>query len=249
MTVYTKSDLLKQLAEMGIVRTDTITIHSSLRAIGPTEDGARGLIEALRESVADGLLLIPAHTYKNINETPLYDVRETLPCIGTLPKVAVELANEAADSGDTTVRRSLHPSHSVVAFGARAREFVAGDAYVTTAMSSEGCYARLRVERAKILLAGVDLTKNTFFHYLDEIMRGSYKTRDRHVTVVDYDGNRTERNVLDTYGRSSFYERYHSILDEACALTYGRLGDAQVIICDAAKAFDAILSAPILQYD
>ncbi len=246
--MYSKSQLLRQLVELGIEPTDTITVHTSLKAIGETESGAEGLIEVLREAVHDGLLLIPTHTYVNISELPSFNVRTTLPCIGTLPRIAMELANSAVDSGDTTCRRSLHPSHSVVAFGKSAAEYIENDAFATTAMPLDGSYGKLHAVHGKILLVGVDLTKNTFIHVIDEQMRGGI-AKNRHVTVVDYDGGETVRDVLDTYGRSSYYERYRPALDKAGALSYGRLGDADVIVCDAAICYDTITALPLLRYD
>lgn len=61
------------------------------------------LIDALRASVFDRILMIPAHTFVNIREKPVFNIRSTKPCIGALPQAAVELANRAYAEGDTVM--------------------------------------------------------------------------------------------------------------------------------------------------
>ena len=39
-TVYTKEDLREQLRQMGLKPTDTVLIHSSMKAVGEVEGGA-----------------------------------------------------------------------------------------------------------------------------------------------------------------------------------------------------------------
>ena len=39
-TVYTKEDLKEQLRQMGLKPTDTVLIHSSMKAVGEVEGGA-----------------------------------------------------------------------------------------------------------------------------------------------------------------------------------------------------------------
>ena len=47
--MFTKEELKAQIRAMGILPTDTVLVHSSLRAIGPVENGADGIIDAFRE--------------------------------------------------------------------------------------------------------------------------------------------------------------------------------------------------------
>ena len=126
--MYTEEMLLRQLQDMGIRPTDTVIAHTSLKAVGQLDTtektGAEVLIAALRRAVPQGLLLIPAFTYANIREVPVFDIRNTMPCVGAVPCVAAKMANEAYDRGDKTCVRSFHVSHSVVAFGERAAEYI-----------------------------------------------------------------------------------------------------------------------------
>lgn len=56
---YTRSDLLQDLAAMGLTGQETILIHSSMRSIGAVEGGADTVLDALTAFFADGLLLAP----------------------------------------------------------------------------------------------------------------------------------------------------------------------------------------------
>ncbi len=246
--MHTQEKIAAQLAELGIKPTDTLTVHTSLKAIGPMEGGGEAYIETLRQAVREGILTIPSHTWADIYETKVFDVRNSVPCIGTVPRLAVEMANRAADTGDMTCRRSLHPSHSVVAFGKDALAYIADDAHSTLSMEENGSYGKLRTRHGKILMAGVDLTKTTFIHLIDQVMRTDESPATAEVTVIDYDGNRIPRLSTPTKGHSDFYELYRPLLEEAGALTYGKIGDGDAILCDAVKVYDAIFSQPVLVY-
>lgn len=241
--MYTEEQLLAQLRAMGICSTDTVTIHISLKTVGELDTsrktGAEVVIDALRAAVCDGLLLIPSHTYSNIREVPVYDVRRTEPCIGAVPRVAVQYANRAYDRGDRTIVRSLHPDHSMVAFGQKAQEYTADDAFVTSPMAENGGYRKLCRVGAKILLIGVGMTNNTLLHAVDEYMEGGNCNPSYPVTVIDYDGTSVLREARNARGGSAGFGRYLPAIEAAGAVTYGKLGEADVMVCDAKKMFDA----------
>lgn len=242
---YSVFDITSQLKKLGIKETDTVTVHTSLKSLGQiTEQGmkpAEALITALRIAVKDGLLLIPSHTFRNIRETPVFDVRNTMPCIGGVPCCAVEMANSAYDRGDKTVIRSLHPGHSVVAFGKGAEEFVKGDALAVSPMDKRGSYAKLAKMKAKILFIGVDLSKNTFIHSVDEELHPEEISKPYQVKVIDYEGNETLREARNCKGPSLLYVGYEPYLTEAGALSRGKIGDAEVMLCDAEKCRETVI--------
>ena len=73
---YTKADLKHDLAAMGLTGNETILIHSSMKSIGPVEGGADTVLDAWMEFFAEGLLLLPTHTWRFINEeNRVFDVR------------------------------------------------------------------------------------------------------------------------------------------------------------------------------
>ena len=246
--MYTLEDLKSHIKALGIKDDDYIVIHTSLKSVGKIDDskksGAEVLIEALRLSVENGLLAIPSFTYSNIRETPIFDRRNTMPCVGAVPTVAVKLANEAHDKGDNTCIRSFNLSHSVVAFGKDAYEFTKDEVRADRPMPEYGCYGNLLRKNGKILLIGVGLTSCSFIHYIDARM--AEKASDPYpITAIDYDGtkySRFARNVCapKSSAPSRYYGQYELYLRDAGAVNYGKIGDADTMICDMRMMSDII---------
>ena len=65
--MVTKHDVFNLLESLSIRRDDVVTMHCSLREVGAIEGGADGLIDALKEYLCEGLLLIPTHTWAVVN--------------------------------------------------------------------------------------------------------------------------------------------------------------------------------------
>lgn len=246
--MYRKSDLIRHIRALGIKSTDTVMVHTSLKSIGvidpENKTTAEIYIDALRECVPDGLLLIPAHTWATIREDGQeFDVRTSLPCIGAVPTVAVRLAAESFDTGRSDCLRSLHPTHSVVAFGARAKEYIQDDVRAATPAPEKSSFGKLYAENAKILLVGVNQGRNTFFHAVDEYLDipGRLCEAPVHLTVRDYDGQVTPR-TLHRHSRSmsDYFMNYEAYLEQVGAVEFGRIGDALTRVCDSRKCTHAI---------
>ena len=65
--MYTKETLKSDLARMGLKTEQTVLVHSSMRAIGEVENRADGVLDALMEYFAPGLLVFPTLTYNSVN--------------------------------------------------------------------------------------------------------------------------------------------------------------------------------------
>lgn len=246
--MLTKQELIRQIKALGIKNSDTVMVHTSLRSLGAVEaadkTSAHILIEALRECLPEGLLLIPAHTWANVREDgDVMDMRSTMPCIGAVPTVAVELAAAAHDAQDGTCLRSRHPTHSVVAFGKRAVEYITGDDAAVTPAPVDGSFGRLYGENGKILLIGVTHARNTFFHAVDEYLDipDRLQPQPTRLFLRDYDGTVTERPVTrHLRSMSHFFDNYEPYLLRVGAVRLGKLGDAEVRLCDAKECAHGI---------
>lgn len=246
--MFYKEDLIRHIRQLGIHPTDTVMVHTSLKSLGQIhpEDKttAEVFIYALRACLPDGLLLIPTHTWANIREDgDVFSLRDTIPCIGAVPTVAAQLAAKAWDAGDRTCVRSLHPTHSVVAFGKRAAEYVADDAKAVTPAPVSGSFGKLYTENAKILLVGVSHARNTYFHAVDEYLDipDRLQSQPTRLLLRDYDGTVTERSITrHLRSMSHFFDNYEPYLEHCGAMRFGRLGDALVRVCDAQPCAHAI---------
>lgn len=234
--MLTKKDIHAFLSKNNIKSTDTVLVHTSFRSLGGVEGGCDGFIDAMCEYLSDGLFLVPSHTWANVTElSPVFDVRHTPSCIGALPQVAVSRPDGV---------RSLHPTHSMVAFGARACEFVRGEERAATPCPVGFAWSRLYDERAKILLIGVGLNRNTYIHAIDErIELEGRLAAPITLYVDDYDGVRHTLEFSkhsDNTGSENFgvFERD---LVESGAMYYDKLGKAQVGIFDAVFGTEVIM--------
>ena len=232
--MLTRNDIHRFLERNGIKRGDTVLVHTSMRSLGEVEGGCDALIDAFVSYLNEGLFLIPTHTWDNVGaEQPVYDVSETKPCIGALPTVAAFRKDGV---------RSLHPTHSVAAFGKRAEEFVRGEEKATTPCFKNGVWQRLCDEKAKILLIGVGLNRNTYIHAVDEMIDLPGRFVDAiPLTVIDRDGKRHSL-FYQKHGNtgSENFENYRAPLEALGALKNDTLGNARVGIFDAVRGTEII---------
>ena len=232
--MVTREEIHRFLAENGIGRDATVLVHTSMRALGGVEGGCDGLIDAFTSYLTEGLFLVPTHTWANVGaENPVYRVKETAPCIGALPTVAAFRSDGV---------RSLHPTHSVAAFGKRAAEFVRSEERAQSPCPPNGAWARLCDEDAVVLLLGVGLDRCTYIHAVDEMLDLPGRLAPPiPLTVVDGEG-REYALSFQKHGRtgSGFFENYRKPLEYFGALKNASLGNARVGVFLVKPATDII---------
>ncbi len=235
--MVTKKDVFRMLEDFHIGHDCKITVHSSLRSVGEIQDGAQGLIDAFCEYLSQGLLLVPTHTWRDVNEdNPYYDVKKTVPCIGTLAKVAAFHPHG---------ERSLHPTHSLAAFGKGAAEYIRGEELSSTPAPVGGCLNRLYEEKGKILLIGVSHNRNTYLHAVEERLGIPNRLNPDSfvVTIRDAQGRLIQSPPFHSHlisGLSEHYMKYQKAFEYTKAVSYGTLGNAVVTCCDAVKMADTV---------
>lgn len=240
--MVTRNDVFALFESFGIRRDDVVTIHSSLREVGAIEGGADGLIDALKDYLCDGLLLIPTHTWAVVNAAnPHFDVRSTVPNIGTLSRVAAFRQDGV---------RSLHPTHSMAAFGKNAREYIQGEEKSATPAPVGGALSRLYELNGKVLLVGVGHERNTYLHAVDERINRPNRLAQTGfpVEITDWDGRILHNEDFQPHcteginiGLSEYYRNYKHALDVTGAVQYGWLGNALVYSCDCRKMTDTVM--------
>ncbi len=158
---YDKEQLKKDLQNMGLKPTDALMVHSSMKSIGAVNGGADVVVDAFMEYLSEGLLMMPTHTWKQMSEEYNVFDPETEPgCVGIIPNIFKDREG---------VVRSLHPTHSIAAYGKNAVEYIKGEEELNTPCAPGGCWDRLRAVNAKILLVGVTHARNTFIHAIEEV--------------------------------------------------------------------------------
>lgn len=82
--IYTKNDIICQLEKMNIPRNKIVLMHSSLRLVGKTEEGAKTVLDAMIEYFTKdgGLFCVPTHTWGNLKKEITLDMTDSKTCLG-----------------------------------------------------------------------------------------------------------------------------------------------------------------------
>ena len=238
--IHTVESLQRDLLAAGIVPGDTLLVHSSMKSLGQVAGGVRSVFEALKNAVTSkGLLLFPTFSDAYVTSAhPDFDVAKTPAWTGLLPERFRQ---------EEGVRRSLHPFHSLTAWGDAAEAFVAGHECFDTAFNRCSPWGRLLERKAKTLLVGVDLTKATFLHAVEEWSGVPVLSQEPVLRyIIDLHGNRMPRTIRwHTGAHSENFFRAEPLLLTQGALTRCRVGDAACLLMDCCKTFECL--GPLLR--
>lgn len=227
--MYTKQDLLAHLEALGIDPSGTLMVHLSCKAIGEVDGRGDTVLDALTEYMKPGLLVLPTHTWSNVDEkNPVMDVLYTPTCIGVLTEMFRKRPG---------VHRSLHPTHSLAAIGEGAEEFVSGEEKINTPCGMGGAYYKLWERNAQILLIGVNFMRNTYVHGVEEWdhAEGSISPKKTDLYVINQQGNRLytpQYRHCAPLSSNTFTKLEPQALQQGI-LTIGHFGDATARLMSA----------------
>lgn len=234
--MHTKHSLLNDLKALGVKPAGTLLVHSSMKAIGQVEGGADTVLDALSEYMSEGLLILPAHTWSQINaEYNIYDPATEQSCVGLLTNLFLKREG---------VRRSLNPTHSVAALGRDAGDYVTGEEKYDTPLHYGGCWWKLYARDAQILFLGCSPKRNTFLHGVEEWNRIPNRlTEDyQHLKIRMPDGTLLDRPVHRHFTPdmdvSENYDKIIPVMRAKGHVKSGRVGDAQSVLIPARAAAD-----------
>ena len=159
----TKDSIKEELIRAGLGKNDVVMLHSSLSRIGRIQDGADSLIDAFLEVIGkNGLLAMPAFSalqYDSKKKMYVFDVLKT-PCYtGAVPETFRQRKG---------VFRSISPTHSLVAYGKKAKWFTGSHEKCANPYSRQGPFHKLYELDAKIFLIGVDQLANSSIHIVED---------------------------------------------------------------------------------
>lgn len=211
--------IITDLRALGIKEDDIIVVHSSyngLRGDDLIEGGPETVIEALKETVSEGTLIIPTFSYKNVDiDNRLFDVINTPVCIGILPET-MRLSSD--------VFRSLHPTHSLAVWGKDAEEFTKHHYKDHSPVGVNSPLSEAYRRGGKIVMLGAPFQRNTTMHAVEEMVLPEYLfTENYDYDIIREDGSSIEMNVLrhDFNGFEQRYDRVLNILEEGTEYQIG----------------------------
>lgn len=224
----TQETMRGQLRALGVSPGDVLFVHASMKAIG-TSLPPEAVLETLYEAVCPGGTLLPAFTYETVTpETPVFDSRESEPCVGLLPRTFFRMPG---------VVRSIHPTHSVCALGADAVRLTKDHVLDETPVGPHAPLMQLPACGGKLLFIGDILHACTFMHGVEERVGTDYVlTREKIRYIVD--GAPRMLYGHDFRGWQQEYPRIRTILGPD-ALRRGSFGEAPCYLIDTAALLDA----------
>jgi len=234
--LYTKNDIINGIRNIGIAPTDTLLVHSSMKAIGEVEGGADTVLDAFIEYLKDGLLVFPTHSWEQINEEyNVFNPETETSCVGLLTNLFMKRPK---------VLRSWHPTHSVAAIGKDAKEYTSGEEQSDTPCPRNGCWGKLYNRNAKILFLGCILKKNTFLHGVEEWNQVPNRLMDipRQLKIMTPEGKIIDRPLRGHYNQtgdiSQHYDKMLLPFLEKGIANKGYIGDAESVLCEAVGMAD-----------
>lgn len=226
-------DLFKKMA-----LDSDVMIHSSLPDIGNIK--LRHITDHLQDSVlAHGhTILCPALPVKGssleyLQSIKEFDVRTAPNAMGTVSTYY---------GRQESARRSLSPTHSVIAIGDRSDYYTSGHNLDQTPFTQNSPYYKIIENKGKILMFGASLRNLTFNHVIEDLVGEDlfpvqvYDPRRFEISIVDENGNKAE-GVFRAHSRKSGRMRDSVELMECVRrLSSTRiypLGCGEVILLDA----------------
>ena len=183
-----RRDLVEAFRRVGVLPGTTVCVHSSLSRFGYIDGGPDTVIDALVHVLgAQGTVLMPsfpsgASMYEFLQDDGVFDVRHSPSRVGLI----TEAFRRRPD-----VRRSLHPTNPLAAWGRHAEAYLEGHEDSPTPFGPDTPYGRLaQAPSAYILMLETHI--HSFLHHLQERVRfpNLFLDRTMQASTIDYDGKR-----------------------------------------------------------
>jgi len=150
------------LAEARIPASGVLFVHSAFRNLSKQGFRTEGFIEALLGYMRAGTVAMPAMTWRIVTPAnPIFDEIATPSHVG----IVAELFRRKYATA-----RSIHPTHSVAAYGRLAGALLSGHHLDDTPCSRNSPYGRAAQEDAHILMLGIGLERVTAIHHAEEVV-------------------------------------------------------------------------------
>lgn len=169
-----------------------IMLHTSMVRIGTLSGGKKWIADNLLSAInidKNTLIVTASPTLERNSEylkkQPVFDVRTAPIAMGAINEYLGSLEN---------AKRSVHPTHSVIAIGANADYYIDGQEKDRTPFGEHSPYYKIIKKRGKLLLFGATLDNVTMIHAIEDMLGEAYpfKVYDKkeyNVKCIDANGN------------------------------------------------------------
>jgi aminoglycoside 3-N-acetyltransferase len=206
ISMWTRTDLVKDLHALGVGDGDVVMVHASLRAIGEVAGGPDEVHLAIRDAItADGTLLMYASCPRYYDEVGRGNLTpdEERDILEKLPPFDAASARSARDNGALVelfrtwpgTRTNNHVAR-FVAWGKHA-DYLFSEQPWDFAFGHGSALERFTELNGRILILGADHDNVTYLHYAEHIADFPDKRIKRFKVPVLVDGNRVWRDMAE----------------------------------------------------
>lgn len=237
-TQVSVDEVLELFADMKL--TKDVIIHGSISNIGKLDKPVTVLVDRLLAmlDLSKQTVLVPALPYntktmrEHLSESVSFDVRTARNAMGAISTMVMSRPG---------ARRSVHPTHSLVALGADADAYTARHHLDPTPFGPGSPYWRLTAKGGHILMIGVGLNSVTCFHVYEDFLGGHlpfqvYLPESFRVPCVDSEGQALTVTTTCHNPKLSVVrecERARPWLNAAGAIRTKKLGESELSVIDA----------------
>jgi aminoglycoside 3-N-acetyltransferase len=254
---FGRAELQAGLERVGVRPGDALMVHSSFDRFAGFAGQPTDVIEVLLETVGPaGTVLMPTMPFDGlavdyVASRPVFDVRRTPSRMGLITEWFRRWPGAV---------RSVHPTHPVAAWGARAEELSADHHRAETPCGHGSPWRRLLDVHGKVLMLGTDLRCMTFGHVSEVDLEQRFPfqmfTTERfRLQSKDHAGNlleTTTRLFNPALSRRRRLDRVIPVLKQHAAWHETHVGRLPLLLLAADEVTDAIMTlarAQVYCYD
>jgi len=233
---YDATALIAALRGMGISESDTLLVHSNFEPLSGFKGSPNDVVDALAGFVGrEGNLLMVSipfrgSAYDHLALGKTFDVRKTMSMMGLITEMFRRRPG---------TRRSLHPTHPVLAVGKDADWLVADHERCRYPCGPGSPFEKFRTLGGKILFYDVGFGAITFFHYVEHLLAPDlpfpvYDERVFETPVLDAGG---ARHTVTTQAYTREYPRSAEKLEQEMVregkIATARVGNSRLLLATA----------------
>ena len=245
-------ELVADFDKIQVEEGSIVFIHSGFKSIGAVKGGPDTVVSALIKSFVKNrnvTVAMPSFTLSGSMKDSLtkknkFDVRTTPTVYKDIP---------AAFQQRLELERSIHPTHSVMAIGAKAKWLVESHHTCGSTFGKGSPFGKLLEDKSYILGLGTRLGTVTFYHTLEDIeenfpFRVYTKDSPFDSVCIDYRGKRVKVTVsahddsispvrIDRRNGGWLRDIYTALLEDNANLQWFNVGKAKTWLCDSSKLY------------
>ena len=215
-TKVSKEELKTIIDGLNIGDCDII-LHSSMMSIGTIKGGVKWIVNCLFDKVnlSENTILVSALPYRGrfkdyLEKGVVFDVRNAPIEMGGVNEYIGSLPN---------AKRSVHPTHSVVAIGKNAEEYVSGHHLDKTPFGPNSPYYKITKNRGKAVMFGASMDYFTCIHAMEDMLGDLYPGKL-------YDNKKFKVKCVDSEGKEIIVETpCHAPLQSCIRTSYNKLDE------------------------